>query len=212
MCYLRRSLAVLSLTAVFTLVPITLVAQQAPARSDPNACPPSVMPDWEIMASGLIPYGMMEEGMAGEMMGPGMLDYGLPMHMPDGGLMMEVMEFQPNRVLALQRQLRLEPNQMTKLEKLVADRWDAEESMRVGMEADIKQLRADLEVAEPDTALVRRDALKLAAERDALYADLVVNAAASCAVLTPQQEDEILTGPCGLHRMSGHGNPGNGRP
>jgi len=114
---------------------------------------------------------------------------------------MEVMQYQPNRVLGLQEQLELSTEQVSKLEDLVTDRGNTEQTMRINMQAAINRLQEAVEAEKPDTAQVRRDALRLASQRDALYAELVVTAATSRKLLTEQQRDELLTGPCGLQRM-----------
>ncbi len=204
------SLGLFGLTVTFTFFPLALAAQDTTARHDSSACPPGVMTDWELMASGVIP-GVAAHIMSGEMMGPGMLDYGLPMSMPDGGLMMDVMRFQPDRVLALQQQLRLSLEQIDDMERLIAARWDAERSMRISMEAAVKQLQAAVEADVPDTAAVRRQALRLAALRDALYAEVVVSGAASRRILNEQQREEIRNGPCALHNVTSPNKRESGR-
>jgi hypothetical protein len=139
--------------------------------------------------------------MSEEMMSPAMIDRDLTMGMPDRGLVMEVMEYQPDRVLGLQRQLELSAEQVKSLEELVENRGDAEQTMRINMQAAINQLQQTVETAEADTTAVRRDAVRLASLRDALYAEFVVNAAASRKLLTDGQREELINGPCGLEHL-----------
>jgi hypothetical protein len=139
--------------------------------------------------------------MSEEMMNPAMIDRDLTVGMPDRGLVMEVMEYQPDRVLGLQSQLELSVEQVESLEELVESRGNAEQTMRIDMQAAINQLQRTIEAEEADTAAVRRDAMSLASLRDALYAELVVNAAASRKLLTDQQREELINGPCGLQHV-----------
>ena len=199
--------------AVFTFAPAALTAQEAGAQRDPSSCPAEVMTDWGIIASMLLPYGMAEQGMSHGMMEPEMPAGGLSIGMPDGGLMMEVMQFQPSRVLGLDKQLALSPDQIDGIKRLIAEHWDAEESLQGTMEAGIKELQEAVAATEPDTAVVRREALQLAQERDPLFAELVVNSAETRMMLTEQQREQIRNGPCALHHMpTMMGGPGRGRP
>jgi hypothetical protein len=141
--------------------------------------------------------------MSADMMSPVMVDRDLTMGMPDRGLLMEVMQYQPNRVLGLQNQLRLSTEQVNNIEKLITERGNAEQTMRINMQAAINQLQNAVEAEEPDTAAVRRDALQLAGQRDALYAELVVNAAATRKLLSDPQREELLNGPCALQHVHG---------
>jgi len=197
----NRSLGLFGLTAIFTLLPAMTVAQHMSEQHDANACPPGVLTSWEILASGVTPYGLMGASMSEDMMSPVMLDRDLTMGMPDRGLLMEVMQYQPNRVLGLQEQLELSTEQVSKLEDLVTDRGNTEQTMRINMQAAINRLQEAVEAEKPDTAQVRREALRLASQRDALYAELVVTAATSRKLLTDKQREELLTGPCGLQHM-----------
>jgi Spy/CpxP family protein refolding chaperone len=203
-----RSMGLIGLTAMFTMLPAITVAQQKTRQLDSNSCPPGVLTSWEILASGVTPYGLMGASMSADMMSPVMVDRDFTMGMPDRGLLMEVMQYQPNRVLGLQEQLELSTKQVSKLEELITDRGNAEQTMRINMQAAINQLQKAVEAEEPDTAAVRRDALSLAGQRDALYAELVVNAAASRKLLTDQQREELLNGPCSLQHMHSPGTLG----
>jgi hypothetical protein len=104
-------------------------------------------------------------------------------------------------VLGLQRQLELSAEQVKSLEELVENRGNAEQTMRINMQAAINQLQQTIEAEEADIAAVRRDAMQLASLRDALYAELVVNAAASRKLMTDQQREELVNGPCGLRHL-----------
>lgn len=199
----RRSIGSFSLMAMFTLLPALSVAQHQTEQHESNACPPGVMTAWEILASGVTPYGLLGASMSEEMLTPALVDRDLTVGMPDRGLVTEVMEYQPDRVLGLRRELGLSAEQVSGLEELLENRGNAEQAMRIDMQAAIEQLQQTVEADEPDTAAVRRVALRLASRRDALYAELAVNAAASRTILTDRQREELITGPCGLHHVHG---------
>jgi len=193
------------LVSLLSVPPLTLTAaaQESTTAKDTPVCQQTMSGIGEqVMSSGVTPYGMMDALTPGTMMGLGMMDFGLSMSPPDRAVIMEVMQFQPGRVLKLTDQLGLTSDQVASLETLVTAHWTAEHDRRIAMEPAVEKLRALFEAPMPDTTAVRFESEQVVALRNALYVRLVTDGAAVRALLTPAQRNLLLTGPFAPERMS----------
>ena len=183
-------------------VPAMTAAQESVANEESSGCPPtSTELAEEAMSWGLAPYGMMGWMIPGRMMGLARMDYGLSLSPPDRALMLEVVQFQPERVLDLKDRLGLTNDQVFQLEALVTAHWNEEHDRRIALERAVERLQALFEAPMPDTTSVSLAAGQVIAMRNALYGRLVTDGAAARAVLTPQQRHLLLTGRLTLEPM-----------
>lgn len=216
-----RGLVVLGSILMVPLAATPTAAQESNTTKDSTACPSPSMTELgeAIMSAGVTPYGMMGEMMPGAMTGLGMMDYGLSMTEPDRAVILEVMQFQPGRVLKLKDQLGLTTDQVASLEALVAMHWNAERDRRTAMEPEVEKLQSLFEAPTPDTTAVRFEAEQVIALRNALYVRLVTDGAAVRALLNPEQRNVLLTGPFtpkhlstpNVHPENGHHGKTDGR-
>jgi Spy/CpxP family protein refolding chaperone len=197
-------LVALASILIVPLAATPTAAQESSTTKDSAAClPPSVMGlGEEIMSAGVTPYGMMDGMVPGTMTDLGMMDYGLSMTEPDRAVILEVMQFQPGRVLKLKDQLGLTTDQVASLEALVATHWNADHDRRIAMEPEVEKLQSLFEAPTPDTTAVRFEAEQVIALRNELYVRLMTDGAAVRALLNPEQRNVLLTGPFAPEHLS----------
>jgi Spy/CpxP family protein refolding chaperone len=152
---------------------------------------------------------MMRGGMRMGMMSSMTQEQGM-MHMAGGELMHRTMQLQPGRVLDDREQLELSAEQVSELEQLETARRAAHQEAMATARAGWEKVREAFDASAADPDAVRMAAAEAFGAQVAMHMQMITDAANVQGILTAEQREKVVEGPCGMHMrmqdgMGGHG-------